>query len=81
MFECGSYDLGGFRFCILWNEIKLAIMMQIGCYFPAGQKNSLNIGSDGDMIWGECGEVSVFISHKDLEKGDFSDVLYTWDCC
>lgn len=33
-----------------------------------------------ELIWGECGVANWFISPEDLEKGDFSKVLFTWDC-
>lgn len=37
--------------------------------------------SDDGILWGDCGVANFFISHEDLEKRDFHDVLYNWDCC
>lgn len=42
------------------------------------------IDSDGDgedeIMWGDCGVANFFISLKDLQAGNFTDVIYTWDC-
>ncbi|MDE7324701.1 MAG: DUF1963 domain-containing protein [Lachnospiraceae bacterium] len=38
---------------------------------------------DGDnpILWGDCGVANFFIARADLEKLDFTQVLYNWDCC
>ncbi len=41
----------------------------------------LQVDSAGGIMWGDCGIANFFISSEDLEKLDFSHVLYTWDCC
>ena len=33
------------------------------------------------ILWGDCGVCNFFIARTDLEKLDFSRVLYNWDCC
>ena len=33
------------------------------------------------ILWGDCGVCNFFIARADLEKLDFSRVLYNWDCC
>ena len=33
------------------------------------------------VLWGDCGVGNFFIAREDLEKCDFSRVLYNWDCC
>lgn len=33
------------------------------------------------VLWGDCGVANFFISRADLEKKDFSRVMYNWDCC
>ncbi len=33
------------------------------------------------VLWGDCGVGNFFIGREDLEKRDFSRVLYNWDCC
>lgn len=33
-----------------------------------------------DLMWGDMGVGHFFIREKDLEKRDFSKVLYDWDC-
>ena len=40
----------------------------------------LQIDSQDDFMWGDCGVANFFINEKDLRKLDFSKVLYTWDC-
>lgn len=43
--------------------------------------------SDGEdaygdyVLWGDSGVGNFFIAREDLEKCDFSRVLYNWDCC
>ncbi len=41
----------------------------------------LQIDSDDEIMWGDCGVANFFISEEDLEDKDFSNVLYNWDCC
>lgn len=36
--------------------------------------------SQFDVMWGDCGIGNWFIHPQDLAKGDFSKVLYHWDC-
>ena len=33
------------------------------------------------ILWGDVGVANFFILPQNLEKKDFSNVLYTWDCC
>ena len=33
------------------------------------------------IMWGDAGVANFFINQKDLEKRDFSRILYNWDCC
>jgi uncharacterized protein YwqG len=33
------------------------------------------------ILWGDAGAGAFFINSKKLEELDFSDVLYSWDCC
>lgn len=35
----------------------------------------------GRVMWGDMGVGNFFISEKDLLNWDFSDVMFTWDCC
>lgn len=35
---------------------------------------------DVEILWGDCGVANFFIHPDDLRKGDFSKVLYNWDC-
>ncbi len=38
-------------------------------------------GNDSiDIMWGDCGICNFFIKKSALEKLDFSQVLYNWDC-
>ncbi len=34
-----------------------------------------------EILWGDVGVGNFFIKPDDLEKLDFSKVMYTWDCC
>lgn len=38
---------------------------------------------DGEdyVIWGDCGVGNFFINGEDLQRLDFSKILYNWDCC
>jgi uncharacterized protein YwqG len=40
----------------------------------------LQIESVGDICWGDVGVASFLIEPDRLRRGDFSHVLYTWDC-
>ena len=40
----------------------------------------LQIDSDDDIMWGDCGVGNFFITREDLKNRDFSKVLYNWDC-
>lgn len=40
----------------------------------------LQIDSDDDIIWGDCGVANFFIHPDDLKRKDFSKVMYNWDC-
>ncbi len=44
------------------------------------QIDSDDIG-EKEIMWGDCGIGNFFITQDDLEKLDFSRVLYNWDCC
>lgn len=37
-------------------------------------------GGDDYVLWGDNGVANFFINHEDLERRDFSKVLYNWDC-
>lgn len=41
------------------------------------------LDSDHDIgiNWGDCGVANFFITHQDLKKLNFSNVMYNWDCC
>lgn len=45
----------------------------------------LQIDSEGsgkdEILWGDCGVANFFIKPEDLEKCNFSNVMYNWDCC
>lgn len=40
----------------------------------------LQIDSEGDIMWGDCGVACFFINGEALKKRDFRRVMYTWDC-
>ena len=41
----------------------------------------LQIDSEGDIMWGDCGIANWFIRRQDLIRRDFSQILFNWDCC
>lgn len=41
----------------------------------------LQLDSDENMMWGDSGVANFFINGEKLRNGDFSDILYNWDCC
>lgn len=45
------------------------------------QIDSESIDNEDITMWGDCGIANFFINAEDLEKLDFSKVLYNWDCC
>lgn len=45
------------------------------------QMDSDDQGDEDYVLWGDCGVANFFIRREDLEKKDFSRVLYNWDCC
>jgi len=49
------------------------LLFQMDSDYPAGR--------DYQIMWGDSGVANFFISRDDLEKLDFSKVMYTWDCC
>ncbi|MCL2807499.1 MAG: YwqG family protein [Coriobacteriia bacterium] len=40
----------------------------------------LQIDSEDEIMWGDAGVATFFIKPEALAQGDFSDVLYSWDC-
>ncbi|MDY7098523.1 MAG: DUF1963 domain-containing protein [Pseudomonadota bacterium] len=40
----------------------------------------LRLTSDDHLMWGDAGECVFMIRSDDLAKGDFSKVIYSWDC-
>lgn len=40
----------------------------------------LRLTSDGNLIWGDCGEAVFLIRRHDLLMRDFSSVIFYWDC-
>lgn len=45
------------------------------------QLDSETMEDNSEILWGDCGVGNWFILPEDLKKGDFSKVLYHWDCC
>ena len=40
----------------------------------------LDTDQDNGILWGDMGVCNFFIEKENLEKLDFSKVLYNWDC-
>ena len=45
------------------------------------QLDSETVDKEKITIWGDCGVGNFFINAEDLQRLDFSNVLYNWDCC
>lgn len=41
----------------------------------------LDLDDECGIMFGDSGVCNFFISKEDLDKLDFSNVMYTWDCC
>jgi len=41
----------------------------------------MDTDDQAQIMWGDCGVGNFFIQLQDLQKHDFSRVLYNWDCC
>ena len=41
----------------------------------------LQVGYDDDLMFGDSGECTFFITEADLKARRFDRVLYNWDCC
>jgi uncharacterized protein YwqG len=41
----------------------------------------LDTDDDIGMMWGDTGIANFFIPRDNLKRGDFSRVMYNWDCC
>lgn len=80
-----------------YDEVEMGVLHKIGGYGYFTQCDPrdyderyidynfllLQIDSDYDnkIWWGDSGVANFFISREKLQKLDFSDVLYNWDCC
>jgi uncharacterized protein YwqG/predicted nucleic acid-binding protein len=40
----------------------------------------LRLTSEGNLIWGDCGEAVFLVRRDDLLRRDFSSVVFWWDC-
>ncbi len=77
---------------ILWDLIPDAMEHRIGGYPHFNQQDLrdedspytellLQIDSDvTDIMWGDHSVANFFIKKEDLQKCNFDDVLYNWDC-
>ena len=45
------------------------------------QLDSETVDKEEITMWGDCGVGNFFINAEDLQRLDFSNVLYNWDCC
>ena len=45
------------------------------------QLTSADLNGENAVMFGDWGVCNFFISKRDLLRCDFTNVLYTWDCC
>ncbi|MFK8101628.1 MAG: YwqG family protein [Saprospiraceae bacterium] len=70
--SAGGHKLGGYAYFTQWDprttEEPMVLLFQ------------LDSDSNINCAWGDMGVGNFFIAKEDLEKLDFSKVLYNWDC-
>ncbi|MBI3929071.1 MAG: DUF1963 domain-containing protein [Armatimonadetes bacterium] len=75
-FPSGGHRLGGYPFFT---------QQDLRSYGQHLRDYELLLQMDTDdevgMMWGDCGVGNFFIRPADLERRDFSRVIYNWDCC
>ena len=49
------------------------MLLQLDCDYKEGR--------GFEIMWGDCGVGNFFIRGEALAQRDFSEVLYSWDCC
>lgn len=72
----GGHKIGGYPGFTQWDprsseDTHDALLFQLDS----------DMGADWKILWGDCGIGNFFINWEKLKNCDFSDVLYTWDCC
>ncbi|WP_130860651.1 YwqG family protein [Gracilibacillus phocaeensis] len=72
-FDSSGHRIGGYPFFIQGDPRDFGD-------FQESTTLLLQLDSDDDIMWGDVGVANFFISKEDLEKRDFSKVLYNWDC-
>lgn len=45
-----------------------------------GDVDLATVGTTSGILWGDVGVAQFFIHRADLDRRDFSNVVYTWDC-
>ncbi len=74
-----GHRIGGYPFFTQTDPREYAEHLQ-GHSILLLQIDSVGSGED-QIIWGDCGVANFFIRPDDLKRLDFSNVIYTWDCC
>ena len=68
----GGHKLGGYPYFTQYDvrseENEMMLLFQ------------LDSDDNLELMWGDVGVANFFIKKEDLEKRDFSKVLYNWDC-
>lgn len=77
IFETGGSRLGGYASFtqedprLIKSNEEWLLLFQLDTYCKKGV----------NIMWGDSGIGNFFIRPKDLEKCDFSEVWFSWDCC
>ena len=69
--DASGHKLGGYPYFTQEDprtEVGLELLFQ------------LNSDDAAQIMWGDLGVANFFIAPSDLKRGDFSRVLYNWDC-
>ena len=74
VFPEGGHKMGGYAYFTQYDPrdekaeyLEMVLLLQID-------------SQDNDILWGDVGVGNFFIHPADLERKDFSRVLYNWDC-
>lgn len=77
IFKSSGHKIGGYPY-FTQNDPR-----QNRNYEAEGYVLLFQMDTDGeaDIMWGDMGVGNFFIREQDLQKRDFSRILYNWDCC
>jgi uncharacterized protein YwqG len=76
LFPSTGHKLGGYPYFTQWDP-RYDQKYRDANYILLFQMDS---DDDAHIMWGDVGVGNFFIREQDLREGDFSNILYSWDC-